>query len=61
MITKCLSDDGSLESSGADSFSDLESSNGSFRIKKFEIYDDFFFSDQDTAQDQVDLDSSENV
>jgi hypothetical protein len=45
----------------ADSLTDFESSNGSFMIKKFEIYDDFFFSDQGTAQDQVELDSSENI
>ena len=61
MIKKCLSEDRSQESSDDDTITDLESSAGSYKIKKFEVQDDFFFSEQDTAQDFIDIDNAENI
>lgn len=45
VLAACLSESGSSESSAVDSCADLDSSRGSFEVKRLDDNEDFFFSE----------------
>jgi len=53
VLAACLSETGSSESSAVDSCADLDSSRGSFEVKRLDDNEDFFFSEPSQEQKEV--------